>query len=161
MMSRASRSVLPVNSSVSGAPATLLPLTICVPPRRAHSDRTRRAGAFWATRFTRPPRNSIFTVWAAAEPAPANTRATQNVRLLKLIGYPISIRVKSPLSLMLADVFDDGADNRVQRQGWLVTDEFPQLGYVRHPPGHVFKPLFIRLVVRHELNRRSASRHFL
>src|SRR5688572_12891205 len=136
-----------MSSNVSAAPAICSPLTILVPPSRAHSASTARAGAFCATSVTRPPLNSIFTVCAAAGPAQTNSSAAERRKVMVRTGFLSSIRVEQ-LFADAAVVFDDGADNLVQPKRWLISDELAELRNVWHAPGHVFEPLFICFVIR-------------
>src|SRR5688572_551183 len=161
MTSSAYFSVTPFNSSVIGAPVTLFPLTNCVPPRRAHSARTTRAGAFWTVRFTSPPVNSSFTACAAAGPARPSRRAAPSAMRPKFMGVPIQYTGRNAFSLTLADVLDHRANDVVQAQCRLVTDELAELGNIGHPPRHVLEPLFIGLIIRNVVNRRRAAGHVL
>ena len=74
MMSSACRSGKSANFSVSGAPVTLSPPTIRVPPIFAHSARICRAGTPLASSDTRPSLISSFSC-AKADVAEARTRS--------------------------------------------------------------------------------------
>ena len=181
-MSSACRSGTFVSSSVTGGPATRSPLTMVVPPRRAHSARIWRDAArsarsgvtrpSWNSSLTGPPRTSrrrraagraastcsIFmeslALWVGQYTAAAVHAAYVTSDTAHGSGHQPQARYRYVCRMcsITRRMMSSSPSLR------LVADERADLRDVGHPPRHVLESRFVGLVVRDVLNRRLRCR---